>query len=220
MVGSEQQTYYLLLTADIDACFSISVYFKQEMSCNEEISKLKLVIASRDSAYQGLNRTTENLRSRLRQMNDAMRYVAPGYDASSLQSKDLPVIFVITPTYTRPAQKAELTRLAQTLVLVANIHWIVIEDRNDTSQLVAKLLKRLPHPYTHLSQPTPPTHKLTEEDPNWLKPRGVYQRNAALQWLRRNVVSTTTKGVVYFADDDNTYDVRLFSEVNSFFVLS
>lgn len=41
------------------------------------------------------------------------------------------------------------------------------------------------------------------------KPRGVANRNAAVDWLRANVKS----GVVYFADDDNTYDVRLFEEV-------
>lgn len=42
-----------------------------------------------------------------------------------------------------------------------------------------------------------------------LKPRGVANRNAALDWVRSNCKS----GVVYFADDDNTYDIRLFEEV-------
>lgn len=41
------------------------------------------------------------------------------------------------------------------------------------------------------------------------KPRGVANRNAALDWVRSNCKS----GVVYFADDDNTYDIRLFEEV-------
>jgi beta-1,3-glucuronyltransferase len=41
------------------------------------------------------------------------------------------------------------------------------------------------------------------------KPRGVANRNAALAWLRNNAKS----GVLYFADDDNTYDIRLFEEV-------
>jgi len=44
------------------------------------------------------------------------------------------------------------------------------------------------------------------------KPRGVANRNAALGWLRNNAKS----GVLYFADDDNTYDIRLFEEVNYF----
>ena len=44
------------------------------------------------------------------------------------------------------------------------------------------------------------------------KPRGVANRNAAIDWLRANVKT----GVVYFADDDNTYDIRLFEEVTLF----
>lgn len=49
-----------------------------------------------------------------------------------------------------------------------------------------------------------------ENDPNWLKPRGVHQRNAGLNWIRKQPSNT---GVVYFADDDNTYDLQLFEEV-------
>lgn len=41
------------------------------------------------------------------------------------------------------------------------------------------------------------------------KPRGVSNRNAALDWIRQN----SRSGVVYFADDDNSYDVRIFEEV-------
>ena len=37
-------------------------------------------------------------------------------------------IFVITPTYTRAVQKAELTRLASVFVMVPNLHWIIVED--------------------------------------------------------------------------------------------
>ena len=41
-------------------------------------------------------------------------------------------------------------------------------------------------------------------------PRGVSNRMAALEWLRKNAKD----GVFYFADDDNTYDYRLFAEVS------
>lgn len=41
------------------------------------------------------------------------------------------------------------------------------------------------------------------------KPRGVSNRNRGLQWIRTNA----TRGVFYFADDDNTYDIELFDEV-------
>ena len=44
------------------------------------------------------------------------------------------------------------------------------------------------------------------------KPKGVSNRNAGIQWVKEHA----TSGVVYFADDDNTYDIRLFDEVCSF----
>lgn len=46
-----------------------------------------------------------------------------------------------------------------------------------------------------------------------VKPRGVSNRNRGLKWIRANA----TEGVFYFADDDNTYDLDLFDQVNIFF---
>ena len=41
----------------------------------------------------------------------------------------------------------------------------------------------------------------------WKKqPKGVSNRNRALEWIMENA----TEGVFYFADDDNTYDSRIF----------
>jgi len=42
----------------------------------------------------------------------------------------------------------------------------------------------------------------------------VEQRNAALKWIRTNLANIP-KGVVYFGDDDNTYDLRLFDEIRA-----
>ena len=53
--------------------------------------------------------------------------------------------------------------------------------------------------------PMPEKYKLKKG----AKPRGVSNRNRGLQWIRTNA----TKGVFYFADDDNTYDIELFNEV-------
>jgi len=53
--------------------------------------------------------------------------------------------------------------------------------------------------------PMPEKYKLKKG----AKPRGVSNRNRGLQWIRANA----TKGVFYFADDDNTYDIELFDEV-------
>ena len=47
--------------------------------------------------------------------------------------------------------------------------------------------------------------------PSWSIPRGVEQRNAGLNWLRKHF---NCNGVFYFGDDDNKYDLRLFDEVS------
>ena len=41
--------------------------------------------------------------------------------------------------------------------------------------------------------------------------RGVYQRNEAIKWLREERAGEA--GVVYFADDDNTYSSELFDAI-------
>jgi len=46
-----------------------------------------------------------------------------------------------------------------------------------------------------------------------VKPRGVSNRNRGLEWLREN--ARLGDGVLYFADDDNTYDIALFDEIRS-----
>ena len=109
-----------------------------------------------------------------------------------------------------------MTRLAQTLVHVKNFHWIVVEDSSaGKTPLVTKFLANCGVKYTHLDAATPPESKLKHDDPNWLKPRGVLQRNRGLRWLRENLVDWRDKGVVYFLDDDNTYDLRIFEEMRS-----
>ena len=57
---------------------------------------------------------------------------------------------------------------------------------------------------------------LSSTDKNWAKPRGVHQRNAGLHWIRdtfRKIPSNQIEGVIYFADDDNTYSLEIFEEM-------
>jgi hypothetical protein len=42
--------------------------------------------------------------------------------------------------------------------------------------------------------------------------RGWTHRNFALEYLRTNYANHTKNSVVYFADDDNAYDIRLFND--------
>jgi len=119
----------------------------------------------------------------------------------------IPPLYVITPTYRRPEQIAELTRLAQTLMHVQNVHWLVIEDAKSKTPEVSALLRKTGLKFEHLTAPMPDSYRTKKGS----KPRGVSNRNKGLQWLRSNA----KEGVFYFADDDNTYDIDIFSEMRS-----
>ncbi|XP_022095710.1 galactosylgalactosylxylosylprotein 3-beta-glucuronosyltransferase 3-like [Acanthaster planci] len=134
-------------------------------------------------------------------------------DSLNVLNASLPTIYAVTPTHTRPVQKAELTRIAQTFLHVRNFHWIVVEDSNTKTSLVTTFLRKSGMKYTHLNCRTPEPHRLGENDPNWLKPRGVEQRNTAIEWLLEKVDVDKNPGVVYFADDDNTYSLQIFEEM-------
>ena len=129
-------------------------------------------------------------------------------------------IFVITPTYKRPEQLAELTQLGQTLMHDGNIFWIIVEDSTSKSELVSQLLDRISPNLlgtVHLKATTPSGEKLAKEEPRWAKVRGVHQRNTALNWILENQITISRqhpgKSFIYFADDDNTYDIRLFDQI-------
>ncbi|XP_063612584.1 galactosylgalactosylxylosylprotein 3-beta-glucuronosyltransferase P-like, partial [Penaeus indicus] len=138
----------------------------------------------------------------------------------STADTEQPIIYVITATYKRPEQIPELTRLGQTLLSVSRIHWIVGDDRRTVNQRVLDLLEFLGIPYTYLLTPMPeiyrnPAVSVNDRRKGWAKrarkhlPRGVANRMAGLDWVKQHASS----GVVYFADDDNTYDTRLFEEM-------
>ena len=120
------------------------------------------------------------------------------------------MLYVITPTHTRLTQKSDLTSLCHTLMLVPNLTWIVVEDSKEETELVAKFLKRCKVESVHLLAQTPPIY---QKYSNLNFSRGVRQRNAGLKWVRGHCKQGNCDGVVYFADDDNKYDLRLFDEV-------
>nr|BBC62123.1 glucuronosyltransferase-S-I [Drosophila melanogaster] len=117
----------------------------------------------------------------------------------------LPVIYFVTPTYPRREQIPELTRLAHTLLHIPRLHWLVADDQEKCNDYMDTLLYRFGMPFTHMVSPMP--SKFRNEKP---APRGVANRRAALQWIRQH---NLTNGILYFGDDDNTYDLRLFSEI-------
>uniref|UniRef100_A0A674MEW5 Galactosylgalactosylxylosylprotein 3-beta-glucuronosyltransferase n=1 Tax=Takifugu rubripes TaxID=31033 RepID=A0A674MEW5_TAKRU len=167
------------------------------------------------------DRTISWLRGELNRLQEQMKKSEATRQPQKQAAKSsLPTIFVITPTYARLVQKAELTRLSQTFLHVPQLHWIVVEDSPHKTPLVTDFLMKSGLTYTHLHVPTAKDRKLQEDDPSWLKPRGVEQRNEGLRWLREDrrpqPGEGRQRGVVYFADDDNTYSLQIFEEVVRF----
>lgn len=152
---------------------------------------------------------------------------------SSSVEKSLPIIYMITPTYSRLAQKADLTRLCYTLMHVPRLHWIIVEDSANMTTLVNRLLSgnyscKIPR-ITHLFARTAEDMRLSNNNrtERGRKRRGELQRNLAIEWLRNSsrdglledqINSRDVKGVVYFGDDDNTYDIQLFEEVSELMI--
>lgn len=67
----------------------------------------------------------------------------------------------------------------------------------------------------HLNVETPVKFKIASDQPNWSKPKGVWQRNRALEYLTINFMNLDRNGVIYFLDDDNTYDIQIFEEMRN-----
>ena len=136
----------------------------------------------------------------------------------------LPTIYMITPTYSRWTQKADLTRLCHTLMHVPKLHWILVEDSNEKTRLVSRFLAKCKVRSTHLNTRTAEERRLDDGEPRWRKNRGVEQRNLALDWLRSEAAAgrlpRTEQSVVYFGDDDNTYDIELFEEVGRILIIT
>ncbi|XP_040569041.1 galactosylgalactosylxylosylprotein 3-beta-glucuronosyltransferase S [Lepeophtheirus salmonis] len=124
-----------------------------------------------------------------------------------LKNHSVPLLYIVTPTYTRREQIAELTRLGQTLLHISDMHWILSEDAHECSPSVAEILGHFKIPYTHLVSPMPSAFLHDR-----YKPRGVSNRRVAIQWIQK-YHPPSREAVVYFADDDNTYDLRLFSQM-------
>ncbi|XP_053673239.1 galactosylgalactosylxylosylprotein 3-beta-glucuronosyltransferase S [Anopheles nili] len=116
-----------------------------------------------------------------------------------------PTIYFVTPTYPRREQMAEIVRLGQTLMHVPRLHWIVADDTVSCSETLNSHLRKFGIPYTQLASPMPEVYRARKN-----APRGVANRRAALNWIRRNHKKS---GVLYFGDDDNTFDLKLFSEI-------
>jgi hypothetical protein len=76
-------------------------------------------------------------------------FCSSSFKSSTVQHQ-IPVIYFVTPTYTRSVQIAELTRLGQTLSTVQSLHWILVEDSSKCNPIISELLKRLGTAHIHI----------------------------------------------------------------------
>lgn len=116
----------------------------------------------------------------------------------------LPTLYVVTPTYPRAEQIPEITRTAQTLLNVPNVVWIVSEDADTPTPALTRYLNESALSSVYMRVQMPAQYQKVKN-----KPRGVANRMAGMNWVRENA----KEGVLYFADDDNTYDIRLFEQM-------
>lgn len=123
----------------------------------------------------------------------------------------VPTVYVVTPTYRRPTQIPDLVRVAQALMLATGVFWVLVEDSTRPTEAVSRLLRDCGIPHVHLLGPCPPELRTR------VKGRGVSARRTAIAWVQANA---TLPGVLYFADDDNSYDYRLFDEIRWTHVVS
>jgi len=127
----------------------------------------------------------------------------------AIKYNKLPTIYMITPTFYRETQLPELIRLRNTILQVPKLVWIVVEDASVKTKRIENFLHNSMIDFVHLNTPTLRLRKIK----GMIRHKGIEQRNHAILWLRRNFSETDKNGVVYFGDDDNTYDLRLFEEV-------
>ncbi|KAI5646960.1 glycosyltransferase family 43 domain-containing protein [Phthorimaea operculella] len=122
---------------------------------------------------------------------------------------NLTMIYFVTPTYPRPVQIAELTRLSHTLMLVPRLHWILVDDNVGCSVHVLRILKRSGLPFTHvLSTQQSDNNRDQLFHSDYINEK-VSDPSAGLNWIHNHV----KEGILYFGDDDNTYDLDLFNEI-------
>ena len=124
----------------------------------------------------------------------------------------------MTPTYKKPVQRAELTRLGQAIAL-SNVPtvWILVMDtmskkavalagadmvKNEEGEYVPEVLQDIKTQFERFPSiiQIVTLHAGTGKH---TKHRGVIQRNAGINWISQN--NKNRSSVTYFADDDNRY---------------
>jgi hypothetical protein len=126
----------------------------------------------------------------------------------------LPAIYVITTVNNSVVTKlADLNRFSNTLRLVPKLTWLIVEDAITETVKMKKFLETLDMPnIIHLSYKSP---EVSAANNHTKVMHGSYQRNYGIQWLKNAYEEGDIEkmGVIYFAQAEHSYDIRIFEEV-------
>jgi hypothetical protein len=122
-------------------------------------------------------------------------------------------LWVVTPTYCRPEQDAALTQLAQALLPSSSfVKWLIFDEFEKCEESNVERIRELVQEFGIWVR-VERTKKLNRREvarPKELIGKGVMARRGAINYLRE----IQAEGVLYFADDDNTYDSDIFRQVS------
>ena len=105
-------------------------------------------------------------------------------------------LIIVTPTYKNPKRLFFINECIKVFSQIKNLLWILCEDNNTIDFEVNNLLLKSKINYTYLSYgPT--------------KDKGNEQRNYCYEYIVHNNLT----GIIYNADDDNQYNIKLFDEI-------
>jgi len=131
-----------------------------------------------------------------------------------------PIVWIVTPTYCRKEQLADLTQTAEALYPARKfVRWLIYDEFETNCTKPEKNIQRIRE---HLSafqisfvvtRTKPFVRKnaspRVKKNPKRWKGKGIMARRGGIEFLRKS----GAPGVVYFADDDNTYDSDIFFQV-------
>ncbi|MBF0594275.1 MAG: hypothetical protein HQL22_04840 [Candidatus Omnitrophica bacterium] len=112
-----------------------------------------------------------------------------------MQEQQLSELLIITCTYRRPHRMHFLEETLKVFRQIPNMRWIVVEDDHAVDPQVKEFLGQCGIPYVYLNV--------------YSRNFGNSQKSVGLSYIRDNHL----QGIIYTADDDNRYDVRLFNEI-------
>ncbi|KZV58121.1 Glycosyl transferase [Dorcoceras hygrometricum] len=169
------------------------------------VSAPKTVEAFQQTKTQNLNRSLLDERQELKaHVQNLKREVIPEKVEEKIQeTNSRRLVIVVTPTSRRTKlREVFLSRLANTLRLVAQpLLWIIVEQKSDESK-VSEVLRQTGIMYRHVVFKENFTDFDSEMD---------YQRNIALNHIEHHRLS----GIVHFAGLSSVYDLSFFEEIRA-----